>query len=102
MGFSGTFEGILRGKKHYFQMEWIDVHQGFEFVDSGYNVTVIEGGKPYIVWITEDQMTLLVHHHSLRARVMGLRAAARIPIKPDKRLRKFMAELSQVFPETPE
>ena len=59
MGFSGTFEGILRGKKHYFQMEWIDVHQGFEFVDGGYNVTVIEGGKPYIVWITQDQIVTL-------------------------------------------
>src|SRR5207253_2112128 len=70
MGFSGTLTGLLRGKPHYFQMEWVDLDQGFESVDSGYNT--IEGGKPYIVFISEEQMKLFDEHPSLRVRVMAL------------------------------
>ena len=77
MGISGTLTGLLRGKRHYFQMEWVDLDQGFESVDTGYNVTTIEGGKPYIVFISEEQMKLFEEHPSLRVRVMALRALAK-------------------------
>jgi hypothetical protein len=51
--------------------------QGFESVDSGYKVATIEGGKPYIVFISEEQMKLFEGHPSLRVRVMALRALAK-------------------------
>ena len=28
--FSGTLVGLLRGRKHYFQMEWVDLDTPFE------------------------------------------------------------------------
>ena len=81
MAFSGTLIGVLRGKKHFFQMEWVDVDHGFTAVEGGYNITSIEGGKPHVVFIRTEQMKVFEEHSSIRARVMALRALADSPVE---------------------